>query len=454
VSDSRLGQIFYGRGPDGYGVLAASPAGRQLLGEVAALCRAVGSPDRPCEVPTFLLGKRDGDSAIMIRACRGAPDPTGRATIFFHALVADAELLRSAGLDAFVLEKVGAFVESCPGREPSDLPFPNPRKQAAAPTEPQSLDLPATISSDRPLDALVRRELGTKSLDQNWATFSFNPLPSFDLCVLSSYSPRKGKGTQYAFDGSGLHRLSPETTVSKNNRSNKLVRPNDPRKPSLFLFLSFAANAVLVLALLVRVGNHQTNNSVQTPAVVEMAESDAREKWESNWKEEWEASLPPPPSEMTEAEAKAKWASKWKAEWERSLPPPPSKMTEAEAKAKWGAKWEAERESSRPPSMTEDEAKTKFENEWKSEWDNHAKNELLTTWESQLREEFEKCISDSGGKWPVDFSDKNSPFLKWAKSETKPDSTDLKGYAHWRLYISCKACADFIKTHFNPTPSK
>jgi len=157
---------------------------------------------------------------------------------------------------------------------------------------------------------------------------------------------------------------------------------------------------------------------------------------------------------MTEAEAKAKWASKWKAEWERSLPPPPSKMTEAEAKAKWGAKWEAERESSRPPSMTEDEAKTKFENEWKSEWDNHAKNELLTTWESQLREEFEKCISDSGGKWPVDFSDKNSPFLKWAKSETKPDSTDLKGYAHWRLYISCKACADFIKTHFNPTPSK
>jgi len=60
--------------------------------------------------------------------------------------------------------------------------------------------MPATISAERPLDELVRQELGAKSLDLNWATFTFNPLSDFDLCVLSAYSPRKGTGIQYAFD--------------------------------------------------------------------------------------------------------------------------------------------------------------------------------------------------------------------------------------------------------------
>ena len=224
VAMSSLGQIFYGRAPDGYGVLGASPAGRPFIGGVAAICRAVGSPDRPGDVRPFLLSKREGAAVLMIRACRGAADPTGRATIFFHALIADKASLRAAGLDAFALANAGVFAESCPSREPPDLPFPNARQHEATPTEGRGIDMPATISSERPLDELVRQELGEKSLDLNWATFTFNPLPDFDLCVLSSYSPRKGTGTQYAFDDAGLHRLSPETTQRKaeNKRSSLL----------------------------------------------------------------------------------------------------------------------------------------------------------------------------------------------------------------------------------------
>ena len=342
---STIGQIFYGRAPDGYGVLGASPAGRAFLGAVAALCRAVGSPDRPGDVRPFLLSKREGTAVLMIRACRGAADPTGRATIFFHALIADSADLRAAGLDAFALANAGAFAESCPSREPPDLPFPNARHHQVAPAEGRGIGLPATISSERPLDELVRQELGAKSLDLNWATFTFNPLPDFDLCVLSSYSPRKGTGTQYAFDDAGLHRLSFETARKRpENEGTPAVRPLKQRS-SLPLFLSLAVNAVLVFALLLRGGNGDGGKPEEQPTGIEMTESLAREKWEAKWKSEWEKSLPQTSPAMTEADAKAKWAAQWKSEWEKSLPPMPSAMTEAEAKAKWEAQWATEWEA-------------------------------------------------------------------------------------------------------------
>ena len=336
---SQLGQVFYGRDSNGYGVLGVSPAGRPFIGAVVTLCRAVGSPDRPGDVRPFLLTKREGAAVLMIRACRGAADPTGRATIFFHALIADAASLRSAGLDAFSLAKAGVFAESCPSREPPDLPFPNAKQHQVAPAEGRGIDLPATISSERPLDELVWQELGAKSLDLNWATFTFNPLPDFDLCVLSSYSPRKGTGTQYAFDDAGLHRLSPVSatrkTVGKENSS--IGRP-PMQKSSCVLLLSLVANAILVLTIFFR-GSGADGVKAEGK---EMDESGAREKWEAKWKSEWEKSLPQTSPAMTETDAKAKWAAQWKLEWEKSLPPMPSAMTEAEAKAKWEAQWKTE----------------------------------------------------------------------------------------------------------------
>ena len=409
-----LGQIFYGRGPDGYGVLGASPAGRPHIGAVAALCRAVGSPDRPGEVPAFLLGKREGNAAIMIRACRGASDPTGRATIFFHALVADSDALRAAGLDAFALADAGQFADSCRSREPPDLPFPNMGRKSTAARGNRTLDLPATVSSERPLDALVRRELGAESLDRNWATFSFNPLPGFDLCVLSSYSPRKGAGTQYAFDGAGLHCLSSELSSDKKNASPPPSGLDSSKRSKIPLVASLVANAVLALALVAGVGKSGPDKSVETPTVAEMSESDAKAKWEEQWKAEWRETLPPTAPAMTESEAKAKWEAKWRGEWERSLPPPPSAMTESETKAKWEASWR-------------------------------------TAWSKTLGAELKKAIRDSGGEWPVRFDDENSPFppsVRFSQVEPSEEKTAVK----WRIYRSCKTCCEFIQNHFTPQP--
>lgn len=436
-----LGQIFYGRAPGGYGVLGSSPAGRSFIGAVAAICRAVGSPDRPGDVRPFLLSKREGAAVLMIRACRGAADPTGRATIFFHALVADKASLRAAGLNAFVLENAGVFAESCPSREPPDLTFPSAKQHEATPAEGRGIDMPATISSERPLDELVRQEMGVKSLDLNWATFTFNPLPDFDLCVLSSYSPRKGTGTQYAFDDAGLHRLSSEPAKKEPAGGGTLpVARSSKRRSSLPLSLSLAVNMVLVFVFLLHGGNGDGGKPEENPTGVEMTESDAREKWALKWKTEWEKSLPPPPPAMTEDEAKAQWEAKWKAGWEKSLPPAPHIMTEAEAKVKWEAKWKSEWEKSRPtiPSaMTEAEAKAKWEESWR------------TGWIQALRSDFTKFLSSSGGEWPIRFNNENSLFPSSVRSSlVEPD--DEKLAQRWRIYRSCKTCADFIQAHLNP----
>ena len=413
MSKQILGQIFYGRAPDGYGVLGSSSAGRPFIGAVAALCRAVGSPDRPGDVRPFLLSKREGAAVLMIRACRGAADPTGRATIFFHALIADEASLRAAGLDAFVLANAGVFAESCPSREPPDLPFPDCRQRETMPIEGRGITMPATISSERPLDELVRQELGEKSLDLNWATFTFNPLPDFDLCVLSSYSPRKGTGTQYAFDDAGLHRLSPETTQREpENRGTIPTGWPFKQKSSLPLYLSLVVNAVFVLAFLLHGDNGDGGKPKETPTGIEMTESAAREKWELKWKTEWEKSHPTTPPAMTEDAAKAKWEAKWKTEWQKNLPPIPPAMAEAKAKAKWEESWR-------------------------------------TGWIQVLRSDFTKSLSSSGGEWPIRFADENSPFLLSVRSaQTEPG--DEKLAQKWRIYRSCKTCSDFIQTHIKP----
>lgn len=359
---AQLGQIFYGRDRDGYGVLGVSPDGRSFVGAVVALCRTVGSPDRPGDVRPFLISKREGDAVLMIRACRGPADPTGRATIFFHALIADTASLRAAGLDAFSLAKAGVFAESCPSREPPDLPFPNAKQHQVAPAEGRGIDMPATISSERPLDEFVRQELGAKSLDLNWATFTFNPLPDFDLCVLSSYSPRKGTGTQYAFDNSGLHRLSAETAQRKSATEGALSSESSFRqKSSLPLIISLAVNVLFVFAFLFRAGNSDGGKPEEKPTGIEMTKSAAREKWEAKWKSEWEKSLPPMPSVTTEAKAKEKWEAPWRKEWTQTL-----------------------------------------------------------------RMDFEKAIRDSGGEWPIHFDNANSPFLPIVRSaDTEPEDEKL-----------------------------
>ena len=259
---SKLGQIFYGRGKDGYGVLGVSPSGRPFSDSVAALCRAVGSPDRPGDVRPFLISKRERGHVIMIRACRDE-DPSGRTTLFFHVLVAKEEELASAGLDAFVLAERGVFVSSLPDGSINDLPFPSSENRSANPCS-ADVRFPAFIAADHPLDAEVRRALGRETLSRNWATYSYNPLQGFDLCVYSSYGASPTNGNRYSFVDGRFVAASVSRPTSPTPQS-----PTHAKDRSLMLKASLLLNAVLVAVLVavftLRNGNEKVNQPTSSP---------------------------------------------------------------------------------------------------------------------------------------------------------------------------------------------
>ena len=293
---SKFGQVFYGRGKDGYGILGASPSGRPFVGFVATLCRAVGSPDRPGDIRPFLISKREGDSIVMIRACRGDSDPTGRSTLFFHALVASVDDLSSTNVDAFALSGKEVFLSALPQVvEDVEVSVPTSKVNALPSGE---LRFPALIASDHPLDVEVRRILGRETLTRNWATYSYRSLDGFDLCVHSSYATPSTFGNHYTFTGERFVPNVDEAPRTSLEATSKIASPLTPLK------VSFALNVVLVIVVLVLFATRGNgtksphvvverpatllNDTAQTlPEPVDVDEDEARKKWENTWRKEW-----------------------------------------------------------------------------------------------------------------------------------------------------------------------
>lgn len=291
----RLGQVFYGRGENGYGILGASPLGKPHGEAVAALCQAIGSPDRSGEIKPFLVSKRAGGNVLMVRAFRGE-DPAGRATLFFHVLVAPEAELAAAGLDAFILADQQAFLSRMPKGDVRDLSFPGGNGEARNPRGGQ-LRLPAFVAADVPLEEEVRRELGGETLSLNWSTYSYRALNGFDLCVHSSIALAPAWGNRYAFkDG----RFVEEPKAAPTPLPQQPVREENA-KPSLVLKASLCVNAALAVALAATLAMHggQPPKPVPPeppgPPVVqqktEMSEQDAFAKWGEAWKEQWRREL-------------------------------------------------------------------------------------------------------------------------------------------------------------------
>ena len=317
------GQIFYGRGKDGYGILGASPTGRPFVDDMASLCRAVGSPDRPSDVRPFLLSKRIRGNVLMIRACRGA-DPSGRATLFFHAFVAPEAELAAANLDAFVLADRHTFSSTRPDSI-NDMPVqrldkpPSARgdateRQGGGQFPDQNLRCPAFVAADHPLNAEVRHALGRETLSRSWATYSYNPLQGFDLCVHSDYGATPTAGNRYVFDGSGF--VPRSSTPPPNPVSMVAPGPRD-NKTSRVLRASLVANILLVtlsflLFLRVRAISEQLTRSANVDPVSCPDQPETRQDASSETKQ-------PSASKMTEEEAKSEWGQKWKNSWRTEM---------------------------------------------------------------------------------------------------------------------------------------
>lgn len=301
--DLKLGQIFYGRSRDGYGILGSSPSGRPFADAVDALCKSIGSPDRPGDVRPFLLSKRERGNVLMVRACRGE-DQSERATLFFHVLVAPEDALASAGLDAFVLADRKVFASSLPPGGLEDVQFTDSGTRSSA-SRSANVDFPAFVAADCPLDAEVRRVLGNETLSRNWSTYSYNPLRGFDFCVYSSNAAAPANGNNYTFDGGRFLAVSNTGSIGS--------IPDNPPRPmnashSSALKASLIANvalAALLVAVLVMRGGKEITPPTPSPQPQPVTQPD-----------------PPkaePTPEMTKEEAFSKWGTEWERQWRGRL---------------------------------------------------------------------------------------------------------------------------------------
>lgn len=200
-----LDQVFYGRGERGYAILGASPGVAACAARVESLCGAVGTPGSEYGGEPFLLSVPEKDRVIMVCGRRGAPDSMGRATLFFHALIAVKQDLARVKVDAFSLWGRGAFADAMPVGEIAPLQLDVGSDSGKSEERHLDVVLPCLFRSEGSAPDLIRSALGERVNDLAWATYSFQPLPDFDVQVLP------------------LRVLAPQT-INEYDASGKMVR--------------------------------------------------------------------------------------------------------------------------------------------------------------------------------------------------------------------------------------
>lgn len=257
-----LEQVFFGRGPQGYAILGATPGGISFRGAVESLCESIGAPFAVFSFQPFLIAKPFRESVVMVRASRGERDSTGRDTVFFHALIGNAEELAAAHLDAFVLDERGAFVDRLP-RHFERMEF---SAEAASPegSRPRfKIDCPAAIVSSRPENDLIRSLLGSDTLARAWSTFAFRAVPGLDLYALDVRAACPDDVACYNVDG----RLVSEPALDGSCRGEALDGGAvDSGRRRIVLKISLAINVLLILAGVLLLSTGSPSASVANPA--------------------------------------------------------------------------------------------------------------------------------------------------------------------------------------------
>ena len=243
----RLGQVFYGTGPRGYAVLAASPLAQGCEGEVADLCGEIGSPSFEGAHSFVLASRPFGNRVLLLRACEGPTDPNGRRTIFFHVLVASAADLAASRLDAFALSGKNVFRSSPPEGPVADLEVESASACAEIPAPPFNASFPAVLRLEKPDMSLVRSVLGSRVNAVSWASFAETAHPSFDLCSVDVYAAIPAGVAVY--DAKGLVRAA-SVPAARSDAAARAARDGEPQKHgvSFALVASLALNAILAVA--------------------------------------------------------------------------------------------------------------------------------------------------------------------------------------------------------------
>ncbi len=259
-----LDQAFYGRGERGYGVLGISSEITGLASRIEAFCASVGTPSGDYGGEPFLMSVPDGGRVFMFCGRRGAPDSMGRATLFFHVLVAEKDVLVAAKADAFSLFAQGAFTDKMPIGNVAALSLDASGSTNSVDGHPPcgmntlNVTLPCMFRFGKPATELVHAAIGTRANELAWTTFAFQALPDFDVQVLP---PRvQGPRTVNEYDASA-HLVSRASVVDAPqpeeplypDRKQEMSPPYSStstaslsEKSNVMIKLSFVANFVLI----------------------------------------------------------------------------------------------------------------------------------------------------------------------------------------------------------------
>lgn len=183
-----FGQLFYGAGPRGYEVLAASPSAAGFESAATALCGTIGAPRLTPECGFLLASKPVEGRVIMVRGCDGAPDTNGRRTMLFHCLVAARDVVDGSSVDAFTLAGAGVFKSSLPGIPLEDVTVEVDSSAKEYPAAPFEIELPGVLRLPAQNISMVRALLGVKANSVAWTTLAESANPAFDLCVVDMYA--------------------------------------------------------------------------------------------------------------------------------------------------------------------------------------------------------------------------------------------------------------------------
>jgi hypothetical protein len=264
-----LHQAFYGRVQTGYRLLASScPEFNQRIEQ---LCTAIGTPDGTSVVEPFFLNYIEGNNRFMIQCCIGNQDDAGRKTLFFHILVGNHSQLKQSRMGIASLIRNKLFESKLPSGPILDVSLEE--DSYSLPWGNKSLvwnnDKLAIISNKPELNLLTGTLKG--NIDNiSWASFSFHPLDSFTIYVISEYVPRPTDRKTVATDGTvaaipqkqqkPIQAGIPKTSVSVNKEKSK--QPSGIK--SIILVLSLIANIVLGYLLIQPRNVQQTQTEPKT----------------------------------------------------------------------------------------------------------------------------------------------------------------------------------------------
>lgn len=181
-------QVFYGRGPQGYAVLADSGCPFEQVSHAAMLSQLHGTPDAESmsRLRPFLFQHCSCGRVYMGCGMVGKKDGLGRGTLFFHVLIGDAEEVRNAGVCAETFFRGGLFVSGQEDHKIEKVEVDVRCLKVESRVSCCALELPAVVMCRSVANDKVLKLIGDAAFRMGWTTFSWNPSGNFEVVGLSA----------------------------------------------------------------------------------------------------------------------------------------------------------------------------------------------------------------------------------------------------------------------------